>query len=86
MKFIGTCYTFSARHVDSLMKGAYKVSYSRLVARVKREYPDLYEEMALNLRNDFEDECCQTRTHYILVWSGINYFFLKDKFYGKDIQ
>lgn len=60
-----------------LMKGARKASYKRLVHRVKRELPDLYNALALNFYNPFWEQCQQTKTHYILVSSAIEYFIHK---------
>ena len=60
-----------------LMKGARKVSYSRLVQRIKKELPDIYQTLALNLYNPYWEQCKQTKTHYILVSSSIEYFIHK---------
>lgn len=62
---------------NELMKGARKCSYKRLVARIKKEIPSLYESLCLNLYNPWEGDCQQTKTHYILVHSGIEYFIRK---------
>ncbi len=59
------------------MKGAKRMSYKRLVSRVKREMPELYGALALNLCNPWADQCKQTKTHYILVHSAIEYFIHK---------
>ena len=62
---------------EKLMNGARKCSYKRLVARVKREIPELYNTLCLNFYNPFEEQCQQTKTHFILVHSGIEYFIRK---------
>lgn len=59
------------------MKGARKCSYKRLVKRIKVELPSLYKALALQFYNPFEEQCRQTRTHFILVHSGIEYFLHK---------
>ena len=60
-----------------LMKGARKCNYKRLVARIKKEIPGLYDELCLNLYNPWAESCQQTKTHYILVHSAIEYFIRK---------
>ena len=62
---------------NELMRGARKCSYKRLVARIKKELPELYDELCLNFYNPWEENCQQTKTHYILVHSGIEYFIHK---------
>lgn len=62
---------------NTLMKGTRKCSYKRLVARIKKELPDLYKELCLDFYNPWEESCRQTKTHYILVHSGIEYFIHK---------
>lgn len=74
-----TCVGIGIDRWNELMKGARKCSYKRLVARIKKEIPDLYESLSLNFYNPWEDQCQQTKTHYILVWSGIEYFINKEK-------
>jgi hypothetical protein len=59
------------------MKGAKRVSYRRLVSRVKNEIPELYHALALNLYNPWAGQCKQTSTHFILVHSAIEYFIHK---------
>ena len=77
MDVVGTCGTFSADECKRLMRGARRVSYKKMVAKIKKELPELYEELALQYSNPFEDQCSQTKTHYILVHSAIDYFILK---------
>jgi hypothetical protein len=62
---------------NRLMKGARKASYKRLVERVRKEIPELYEALSLNFFNPWWDQCKQTKTHYILVHSAIEYFIHK---------
>lgn len=71
------CTCIGIRKWQQLMKDARRASYTRLVARIKRELPELYQELALNFYNPWENECKQTNTHYILVHSGIEYFIRK---------
>lgn len=62
---------------NALMKGAKKASYKRLVSRIKNELPSLYMELSLQFPNPYADQCRQTKTHYILVHSAIEFFIHK---------
>ena len=62
---------------NALMKGSKKASYKRLVSRIKKELPSLYMELALQFPNPYADQCRQTKTHYILVHSAIEFFIHK---------
>lgn len=72
-----TCVNCGIEKWNELMKGARKCSYKRLVAKIKKELPDLYESLCLNFYNPYEEQCQQTKTHYILVSSAIEYFIHK---------
>lgn len=71
------CTNSSMEEINTLMKGARKCSYKRLVAKIKKEIPSLYNALSLDTYNPWEDECKQTKTHYILVHSAIEYFLRK---------
>lgn len=60
-----------------LMHGARKCSYKRLISKIKREIPSLYEQLMLDVPNPYSEQCRQTDTHYILVHSMIEYFIRK---------
>lgn len=60
-----------------LMHGARKCSYKRLISKIKREIPSLYEQLMLDVPNPYAEQCQQTNTHYILVHSMIEYFIRK---------
>lgn len=77
MTFECSCIGISVEMWNELMKGARRASYPRLVARIKRELPTLFQALALDFYNPWENECKQTRTHYILVHSAIEYFIRK---------
>ncbi len=77
MYYETNCTCVSINEWNQLMKGARKCSYNRMVSKIKRELPDLYRELSLNYYNPFESQCKQTRTHYILVHSAIEYFIHK---------
>ena len=71
------CVWTTIEEWQQLMKGARKASYKRLVQRIKHELPCLYKDLNLNLYNPFWMQCKQTKTHYILVSSAIEYFIHK---------
>ena len=71
------CVWTTIEEWQQLMKGARKASYKRLVQRIKHELPCLYKDLNLNLHNPFWMQCKQTKTHYILVSSAIEYFIHK---------
>lgn len=77
MYYETNCTCVSLDEWNELMKGAKKCSYKRLVNRIKNELPDLYNDLCLSFYNPFECQCKQTRTHYILVHSAIEYFIHK---------
>lgn len=76
--FYETCCAFTTiDQWNRLMKGARPASYKRLVARIKRELPWLYDELCLGFTNPYDNQTRQTKTHYILVSSAIEYFIHK---------
>lgn len=77
MYYETNCTCLSLSKWERLMNGARKCSYKRLVARIKREMREFYDELALDFYNPYEDKCRQTKTHYILVHSAIEYFIHK---------
>jgi hypothetical protein len=71
------CTSIGINRWNELMKGARKANYQRLVKRIKKELPDLYDGLMLDFYNPWSDQCKQTRTHFILVHSAIEYFIKK---------
>ena len=71
------CCDISMHEWGQLMKGARKCSYNRLVKLIKENIPGLYKELSLDFPNPYADMCKQTKTHYILVSSMIEYFIKK---------
>ena len=72
-----TCETISLSKWERLMQGARKASYKKLVRLIKKEIPELYSSLSLDLYNPWKNDCKQTKTHYILVHSAIEYFIRK---------
>lgn len=71
------CTCISSKQWDEYMKGARKASYKNIVRKVKNELPELYRALALQFLNPYDCQCKQTKTHYILVHSAIEYFIHK---------
>lgn len=71
------CTSIDIDEWNRLMKGARKCSYSKLIQRIKKEIPELYNDLCLDFGNPFAEQCRQTKTHYILVHSAIEYFIHK---------
>lgn len=71
------CTATSIDEWNRFMKGARKCSYKKLVKKIKDEIPELYHALCLNLPNPYDEQCKQTKTHYILVHSAIEYFIRK---------
>ncbi len=77
MYYETNCTSCNIDKWNELMRGARKCSYKRLVARIKKELPELYNELSLNFYNPWAESCQQTKTHYILVHSATEYFIHK---------
>lgn len=75
-----TCISISLNQWNELMKGARKASYKKLVSMIKKEIPQLYYDLALNFSNPYQYQCKQTKTHFILVHSSIEYFINKNEY------
>lgn len=72
-----TCVDISLERWNQLMKGARKCSYKNLLRRIKNEMRELYDGFCLDYYNPYWEQCKQTKTHYILVSSGVEYFICK---------
>lgn len=62
---------------NQLMKGARPINYQWLIRKIKKHLPHLYEVLLLEFYNPYWNQCKSTKTHYILVHSGIEYFIRK---------
>lgn len=77
MYYETNCTQISIQKWNALMKGAKKCSYKKLVSRIKKKIPSLYDSLALQFPNPYAEQCQQTKTHFILVHSSIEYFIRK---------
>lgn len=72
-----SCVETTQDKLEKLMDGAKKCSYNNLLRLIKRDEPNLFYDIGLNFPNPYASQCKQTKTHYILVHSAIEYFFRK---------
>lgn len=72
------CTETTQEEWDELMKGGKPYPYSNLVNLIRKYYPKMYNELALNYHNPWSDDTYETKTHLILTHSAIEYFFRKD--------
>lgn len=59
------------------MDGAKPISYKYLKQKIKKHMPELYRGLCLDMYNPWEDSCCVTKEHYILVHSAIEFLIKK---------
>ncbi len=71
-----TCCDITLDQWERLMDGAKRMNKRILHRLIRKELPELYEALCLNLRNPYT--YFQTKSHYVLVHSGIEYFLRKD--------
>ena len=73
-----TCYDIRYRKWESLMKNHTRADYRKINKLVKIHLPDLFYNLGLDLCPNTFYHYHKTKTHLILVHSGIEYFL---KFY-----
>lgn len=78
MYYETNCTEININQWNKLMQNNRKCSYKRLTDRLRKEEPYLYRALGLEFSNPYEAACRQTKTHYILVHSAIEYFLRKD--------
>ena len=67
-----TCSGINLAQWNRWMDGATRADHRRIDSLVKRHLPELYRDLALNLRNPYH--YYKTRRHLILVHSAMEYF------------
>lgn len=72
--FEATCVGIGQRQWDKYMKGAVKANGSKIRRLIKRHFPDLYYSIGLEFYNPYESKSKRTKTHFVYVHSGIEYF------------
>ena len=77
MVYETNCTEISKKEWEQLMKGSRPCSYKKLVSKIQENLLELYRRLQLNYPNPYAAQCRQTKTHYILVHSMIEYFIKK---------
>lgn len=67
-------YSFGMAEED---EGVKPINYKWLVNKIKKHIPQLYEALALDYYNPYENKCGVNQDYYILVHSSIEYFIKK---------
>lgn len=77
MKYECNCTDISLSEWKKKMKGLKPISYKKLVELIKKNVPQLYEELALDYPNPYQNQCGENQDYYVLVHSAIEYFIKK---------
>lgn len=67
-----TCVGINEQKWNRLMEGATRANKKTIDKLVKNHLPELYDDLCLNYYNPYN--YFKTKTHLILVHSGIEYF------------
>ena len=62
---------------NNKMRGARPCSYKRLVERIRKDCPEMYQALNLDLWNPYAEQCRRTPNYFVLVSSATEYFFRK---------
>jgi hypothetical protein len=68
------CTAISINKWNQLMNKSVKANGKKIRALIKKYLPDLYEQLVLDFPNPYEHQCRRTKTHFIYIHSGIEYF------------
>lgn len=71
------CSEISLQEWEQKMKGIKPINYKWLVAKIKKHIPHLYEALALQFYNPWQNNCGVTKDYYVLVHSATEYFIKK---------
>jgi hypothetical protein len=72
------CSQISLSEWESLMENAVDADGEALRKKIKEDIPELYEALALDFYNPYEQQSQETETHYIYVHSAIEFFLRKN--------
>ena len=72
-----SCISISQHKWNILMEGSVKANGSIIRKLIKKFLPELYNNLALDYYNPYESQSVRTKTHYVYVHSGIEYFIKK---------
>lgn len=77
LRYVGTCSDPVIANIAA--KGGRRFSYKRLVLLVKKQYPHIYEKLALEFYNPWESQSCKIKhgdKFYVnLIHSMIDHLF-----------
>jgi hypothetical protein len=71
------CSDITLSEWQKKMKGVKPINYKWLINKIKKHIPQLYEALALEYYNPYENKCGVNQDYYILVCSAIEYFIKK---------
>lgn len=69
-----SCVGISQYEWDKLMEGSTKANGKKIRQMIKKQLPELYHALDLQLPNPYEPQARKTKTHYIYIHSAIEYF------------
>uniref|UniRef100_A0A6M3LQJ4 Uncharacterized protein n=1 Tax=viral metagenome TaxID=1070528 RepID=A0A6M3LQJ4_9ZZZZ len=72
-----TCADITIQKWENLMSNKKRFSYKKLCRLIKKNLSELYYAINLNFPNPYKEDTFETKTHYILTHSAIEYFFKK---------
>lgn len=75
VEFDGTCADIDIDEWERRMKGRRKFSYERMKKIIKSQYPEMYDELALDLYNPWHNDTYRTPGWLVLTHSATEYFF-----------
>ena len=68
------CTAITINKWNQLMNNSVKANGKKIKALIKKHLPELFENLALEFYNPYEQQSKRTKTHFIYVHSGIEYF------------
>ncbi len=74
IELFGTCVSMSCEEVEQILDESKKANGSLIRKMIKEQLPNLYEDLSLNVYNEFESQSTRTDEYYIYVHSAIEYF------------
>lgn len=77
MTYECNCSDISLAEWNKKMKGIKPINYQWLIRKIKKHLPHLYEALALDFPNPYENKSGVTKEYYILCHSSIEYFIKK---------
>ena len=73
IEFEATCTGITIDEWNELMKGSVKANGSKIRQMIKTQLPDIWRAISYGY-NPYEHQCRKTKTHYIYVWSAVEFF------------